>query len=96
MADILIHHETLDQATQDMQGLTRQMTASMEELKQLLVGVAQDFTGNASDSWQEFQTTVDNANTAMNHDFGTGGTTLLEMHQYHRNADNQGAAIFGH
>jgi hypothetical protein len=32
----------------------------------------------------------------MNNDFGTGGNTLLEMHQFHRNADTQGAAIFQH
>jgi uncharacterized protein YukE len=96
MADIQIYHESLDQATQNMQGLTRQMTQSMDDLKGILTTVAQDFTGNASDSWQEFQTTVDNANTAMNNDFGTGGNTLLEMHQFHRNADTQGAAIFQH
>jgi uncharacterized protein YukE len=95
MADIQLRHETVDQAVQEMVQATNQMKTNMDDLVQGLQQMASTFTGAAADAWQQFQKAANDADNAMNADFGKGAYTLEEMHNIHKNADFRGAGVFG-
>jgi uncharacterized protein YukE len=95
MADIMLNHETVDNAVAEMQQATATMTSNLDALVQQLQPVAATFTGAASEAWQQFQKAANRADEIMQQDFGQGQVRLQDMHDYHKQADTKGASIFG-
>jgi uncharacterized protein YukE len=95
MADIMLNHETVDNAVAEMQQATATMTSNLDALVQQLKPVADTFTGAAASAWTQFQLAANHADEVMHQDFSQGQVRLQEMHNYHKQADNKGASIFG-
>jgi hypothetical protein len=70
------------------------MTQNLEDLVAGLRPMAESFSGTAASDWQDFQNAANQADAAMNADFGGGARALGTMHQIHIDADTRGAATF--
>ena len=93
MADIALRHEVVDTAVDEMMQATNTMRQNMHDLIASLVPISDTFKGASATAWTDLQNTVNAADSAMNDDFGQGHVVLAEMHNIHKTADNNGAAI---
>ena len=95
MADIQLNHESVNQATEEMQQATMTMSNNLNDLLQGLQAMSATFSGNTATEWEVFRTTAQNADAAMQKDFGQGAHVLANMHQAHIDSDRKGVSLFG-
>ncbi|MDH6133264.1 uncharacterized protein YukE [Kitasatospora sp. MAA4] len=94
MADLTLHHETVDQAVQELQAAGTTMTNDLEHLVQVLTPLKEHFQGAAATAFEEFLAAVNANEQKMTEDIAAAAACLDNMHQTMTAADHAGAAGF--
>jgi uncharacterized protein YukE len=94
MADVMLQHQTVEQAVADMQQATRMMDNALDNLVAGLSPLAATFEGQSATAWLEFQNAANHADFTMQGLFGHGAVVLSDMHDIHKLADYRGAQFF--
>jgi uncharacterized protein YukE len=94
MADIMVMHQTVEQAVADMQQATRMMDNALDNLLAGLSPLASTFEGQSATAWAEFQNAANQADANMQALFGQGAVILSDMHEIHKLADYRGSQVY--
>ncbi|WP_035792372.1 WXG100 family type VII secretion target [Kitasatospora mediocidica] len=96
MADLTLHHETVDQAVQELQAAGNTMKSDLDHLVQVLTPLQEHFQGAAATAFTEFLAAVNQNEQQMTDDIAAAAACLDSMHQTMTHADNQAAAGYSH
>jgi hypothetical protein len=91
--DIMLKHESIDEAFQELLGAARSMESNLAELIGRLQGMEAN-AGQYKQAFQEFLTLARNSSEKMHADMHDGAAALDEMNQAMRYADRAAAAGF--
>ncbi|GJF33002.1 hypothetical protein KNE206_57020 [Kitasatospora sp. NE20-6] len=95
MADIELHHTTVEQAAADLVYNGRRMQNSLEECHQILDQSNAYLQGELATAANNFQLVLRNNSVQMNDDIVQAANVLTQMHDILRSADVSAAASFG-
>ncbi|MDH6108936.1 uncharacterized protein YukE [Kitasatospora sp. MAP12-15] len=96
MADLTLHHETINQAVQELQAAGNTMRNDMDHLVQVLTPLQEHFQGAAATAFTDFLAAVNQNETQMTEDIAAAASCLGTMHETMVTADNQAAAGYSH
>ncbi|MEE1788493.1 hypothetical protein PUR71_37175 [Streptomyces sp. SP17BM10] len=91
--DIMLKHESIDAAFQDMLSAARTMESNLAELIGRLKGMEAN-AGQYKQAFEEFVTLAQRSSEQMHRDMHDGATALDTMNQAMRYADRAAAAGF--
>lgn len=94
MADILLHHQNIDEAADALTQASSTMHQSMTDCLQAVRTASQELSGELQTAADAFYTTVYNADEGMTDDINKGAHILREMHGLLRDADHRAAGGF--
>lgn len=94
MADINLNYKGTEPAIEDMARASQQIDSQLTDLMQQLQPFAQQFVGQAAAAYQQFQSRVNQLESAMQTSLTQGSQILDSMMQAHRSSDLNAAGQF--
>ena len=94
MADILIHHDPLDEAIQQMGNATKQIDSGLKDLLAALKRYVPELQGVAANTYRQFQDDAMRLEDSMHAALGQGQAALNAMHEEHKYSDVRAAGSF--
>ncbi|MGH3373115.1 MAG: hypothetical protein ACRDP6_00100 [Actinoallomurus sp.] len=94
MANILLHHQNIDEAADALTQASSTMHQSMTDCMHAVRTASHELDGELQIAADHFYTTVQNADEGMTEDIKKGANILREMHGLLRDADHQAAGGF--
>jgi uncharacterized protein YukE len=95
MAHLMLNHEAIDTAAQEMNQAAQAMQQTFDEMMQQISALAESFQGAAAEVFQEMSRRQGLISQELGASFGSGATALNNMHDEINTADNNGAKILG-
>ncbi|MFI9005902.1 WXG100 family type VII secretion target [Actinosynnema sp. NPDC053489] len=94
MADVSIHHASLESAIFDLQQEANNVVTHMDNLAGGLLPLRETFQGDGRVEFDAFEQAVSTAQGEMRENLRQAIIALQNMHDTHRTADRQGANTF--